>query len=263
MSPGRDPTQRFTNRVADYVRFRPGYPEALLDWVRQELALQPPAVVADLGSGTGRLSELFLGAGLQVMGVEPNVAMRQAGERMLAAYRRFRSVAGCAAATGLPAGSVDLVAAGQAFHWFDPEATAAECLRILRPCGAVLLVWNERRRDAPAFMAEYQALLCRHAREPSLLREDHDDRVRIERFFGSNQCLHRGFQHRQRLDCEGLCGRVFSSSYAPAVDDPDAEPLRSALCDLFQRHEDNGCVELIYETRAYLGRLSTSDRAGG
>lgn len=254
MSKSADPVHRFTNRVVDYARFRPGYPQALLGWVQQALELQPPAVVADLGSGTGCLSDLFLRAGFEVLGVEPNAAMREAGARALSHQPRFCSLAGRAEATGLAPGSVDLVAAGQAFHWFEPVATAAECRRILRPGGSALLVWNERRRDAPALMREYQGLLCSHAREPDLVREPHDSRASISGFFGAHRWRQARFEHRQRLDYAGLCGRAFSSSYAPAADDPQAEHLRIALAALFRRHQDSGYVELVYETRAYLGR---------
>jgi SAM-dependent methyltransferase len=123
------PTERFSDRVADYARFRAGYPPGVLEVLRRETGLAPHHVVADLGSGTGLSARLFLEDGNVVLGVEPNAAMRQAAERLLAGWPGFRSVAGTAEATTLDAGSVDLVVAAQAFHWFDPDATRAEVVR--------------------------------------------------------------------------------------------------------------------------------------
>src|ERR1700757_2147313 len=117
-----DAKQRFSNRVADYLRYRPGYPTAARDVLRRECNLQPGHAIADIGSGTGFLSELFLKNGNRVFGVEPNDAMRQAGEEYLAEYDNFTSITGSAEASTLDDGSVDFVVSGQAFHWFEPVA---------------------------------------------------------------------------------------------------------------------------------------------
>ena len=158
------PTVRFSTRVENYVRYRPGYPDAVLAWLRAECDLTPAAVVADIGSGTGKLAELFLRNGNRVFGVEPNREMREAGEGMLAGFPNFVSVDGAAEATTLPAASVDFVTAGQAFHWFDRQTARREFARILKPGGWVVLVWNERRSDSP-FLRDYEALLREFASE--------------------------------------------------------------------------------------------------
>src|SRR3984893_1752381 len=96
-----DAKQRFSNRVGDYLRYRPGYPTEALAPLRSECDLRPGHVIADVGSGTGFLSELFLKNGNRVYGIEPNEAMRQAGEEYLASYDGFASINGSAEATTL------------------------------------------------------------------------------------------------------------------------------------------------------------------
>ena len=148
------PTERFSDRVADYVRYRPGYPPELLECLQRNCGLRPQWVVADVGSGTGLLAKIFLENGNRVFGIEPNAAMRAAGEEFLRGLDQFTSQEGRAEATGLPARSVDLITAGQAFHWFDRRRARAEFERILKPGGWVALVWNERRTSTP-FLADY------------------------------------------------------------------------------------------------------------
>ena len=111
-----DPTTRFTTRVDNYVKYRPSYPASIITLLESECGLTRETIVADIGSGTGFMTELFLKFGNRVFGVEPNAEMRVAGERLLAKYPSFRSVNATAEATALPNESVDLIVAGQAFH---------------------------------------------------------------------------------------------------------------------------------------------------
>src|SRR5260370_37311068 len=156
-----DAKQRFSNRVADYARYRPGYPPAVLDLLRSECSLRPGHVIADIGSGTGLLSELFLKNGNRVFGVEPNEAMRQAGEEHLASYDGFTSINGFAEATHLLNASVEFVTAPQAFHWFEPRATRREFIRILKPRGWVVVLWHDRRMEEAQLTRDYEHLLDR------------------------------------------------------------------------------------------------------
>ena len=149
-----DAKERFSSRVADYVRYRPGYPSALLELLRTECGLRPGHVIADIGSGTGFLSELFLKNGNRVYGVEPNKDMRQAGEEYLASYDGFSSIEGSAEATTLDDASVDFITAGQSFHWFAPDAARREFVRILKPGGWMVIAWNDRRMDEAPFTRE-------------------------------------------------------------------------------------------------------------
>ena len=137
-------TERFTTRAENYAKYRPTYPPEVIELMRSECGLTADAVVADVGSGTGILSELLLKNGNKVIGVEPNEAMRTAGAELLRTYPKFTSVAGSAEATTLPSASVDLITAGQAFHWFDASAARKEFARVLKPKGFVVLIWNDR-----------------------------------------------------------------------------------------------------------------------
>jgi SAM-dependent methyltransferase len=249
------PTQRFSDRVEDYVRYRPGYPRAVLDVLRQEIGLTPDWVVADIGSGTGISARLFLENGNPVVGVEPNGAMRHAGEELLGGWPGFRSVDGTAEDTGLGPASVDLVAVAQAFHWFDPATAGREFARILRPAGWVVLVWNTRRTGSSEFLGGYERLLVRHGTDYAAVRHDRIDAAVLERFFGG---LYRRatVDNEQLLDLDGLKGRVLSSSYTPKPDDPRRAPLLHDVERLFEAHETDGCVRIEYDTEIYFGRLS-------
>jgi SAM-dependent methyltransferase len=154
-----DSTTRFSDRVGSYIAARPRYPDALAPLLARELNLRTEAVIADIGSGTGISCAPFLAAGFAVIGVEPNDPMRAAAEHEFAGHAHFRSVKGTAEATSLAAASIDLVIAGQAFHWFDPERFGAEARRILKPGGALALFWNTRVHDASPFMAEFDRVL--------------------------------------------------------------------------------------------------------
>src|SRR5215470_11011072 len=152
-------TQRFSSRVDNYVLYRPGYPPEVLETLQRDCGLTSSSVVADVGSGTGLLTKVFLDNGNSVFAVEPNQDMREAGERSLGGYPRFTSVDGTAEATTLASHTVDLVTAGQAAHWFDLAKARAEFARILKPKGWAVLVWNERKTASTPFLVEYENLL--------------------------------------------------------------------------------------------------------
>lgn len=250
-----DPTERFGNRVADYVRYRPGYPPALIGHLQAREWLPPQAVVADVGAGTGLSSALFLDQGCTVYAVEPNGPMRDAAMRLLHGHHGFHAVAGRAEATTLPDGHVDLVAAGTAFHWFDPSPTRTEFARILRATGVVALFWNLRSRE-PAFMRDYEAVLMAHCAgyaEADASRRADDESIRA--FFGTGFLESASFPNAQHLDFDSLLGRVLSSSYAPKPGDAAFAPLEAALRRLFDENEVGGRVTLTYHTRLHTGRM--------
>ena len=249
-----DPTERFSSRVDDYVRYRPSYPAEIVELLARECGLSAKSSVADIGSGTGFLTKLFLDFGCAVMGVEPNREMREAGERMLARYERFTSVEGRAEETGLADSSVDLVAAGQAFHWFEPAATRAEFRRILRGPRWVALVWNERLATGD-FLAGYEDLMLRYAPDYSKIDHRRIDADRIGEFFEHRAWKLATFPNIQHFDWTGLRGRLDSSSYAPRPGDSNYEPLIAELRRLFKIHQKNGLVDFQYSTNVYYGTL--------
>jgi SAM-dependent methyltransferase len=248
---------RFSDRVENYAKYRPSYPAAALDFLRAHGALGTKSVVADIGSGTGIASALLLDAACVVHAVEPNEPMRLAAERLLGHRPGFRSVNGSAEATGLPADSVDLIVAAQAFHWFDTPAAAAEFRRILRPAGFVALLWNDRATAGSDFLAAYEELLVEfgngYTPANGPLHEYENDAHLRALFGGAYERAE--FRNGQTLDYEALLGRLLSSSYAPQPGEPKYLPMEAALRRLFERFQAGGTVSLNYETRVYLGRL--------
>lgn len=249
-----DPKERFSDRVQDYVRHRPAYPEALRTLFVDVCSLGPGRVVADLGSGTGLLSRLLLSTGARVLGVEPNQAMRAAAESAFAGEPRFESVNGSAEATGLAAASVDVVAAGQAFHWFDPMRARAEALRVLRPEGWVVLVWN-RRKSSPLGRA-YEDMLERYAPDYAHVRErDRAAEPNLRAFFAPGVPVAVRLDNEQTFDEQGLRGRLMSSSYAPRPGHPLHEPMMRRLTEIFRESAKGGTVTLAYDTEVWYGQL--------
>ncbi|MEO0869068.1 MAG: class I SAM-dependent methyltransferase [Cyanobacteria bacterium J06642_11] len=174
-------TKRFSNRVQDYVKYRPDYPAALMTYLVECCGLQPQHVVADIGSGTGLLTQPFLQYGNRVYGVEPNAPMRSAAEDWLKTYDNFESVEGQAEMTTLAAASVDWIVAGQAFHWFDPLATRKEFARVLKPGGGIALIWNSRLVSDP-FHQAYEQFLLAHAPDYDVIRQQRPTAPELERF---------------------------------------------------------------------------------
>jgi SAM-dependent methyltransferase len=247
------PETRFSDRVANYVRYRPGYPEEILTLLQRDAGLSANSSVADVGSGTGISAAMLLRAGCRVIGVEPNREMREAAEKMLAAESRFRSVDATAQKTTLPDQSVDLIVAAQAFHWFDTPETRAEFSRILKPGGHVALIWNERKLEATPFLRDYEALLLRFGVDYERVRHENIDPSKLAHFFRGSFTTHI-FANAQHFDYAGLEGRLLSSSYAPAAGHPDHKPMLVELRRVFDQHQQNGQIIFDYDTRVHLGR---------
>ncbi|MEG2803164.1 class I SAM-dependent methyltransferase [Stenotrophomonas sp.] len=251
-----DSTERFSSRVADYVRYRPDYPPALLDWLHRDIGVPVETLVADIGAGTGISTRLFLASGHPVIAVEPNAAMRAAAEQWLAPHHlRLKLVDGTAEATTLADDSVGLVAAAQAFHWFDTDAVRAEWARILHPGGLALVFWNSRLLDASPFLVGYEQLLLEFGTDYTQVAERYQDDATMRAWFGPGLRGMASFPNVQRMDLDGLRGRLLSSSYAPQAGHPRHAPMLEALEQLFDAHAEDGQVAFEYHTRAFVGTL--------
>jgi SAM-dependent methyltransferase len=252
----KNSTTRFSSRVDDYVKYRPHYPIEILDLLAAKCDMTPESVVADIGSGTGILTKMFLDNGNPVIGVEPNKEMREAGEEYLAEYARFNSIDGTSETTRLPAGAVDIIVAGQAFHWFDQVKSRAEFQRILNENGWVALVWNDRRVDSTPFLRDYEALLQEFGTDyKEINHKNVQDKAVFTAFFGAapNEAV---FDNIQRFDFAGLMGRLNSSSYVPAQDDARYAPLSKRAKEIFDACQVNGKIAFEYDTRVYFGRIA-------
>ncbi|HLM82861.1 MAG TPA: class I SAM-dependent methyltransferase [Terriglobales bacterium] len=250
----KPPTARFSDRVEDYVRCRPGYPPEVLDLLSAECGLRPSHIVADIASGTGMFTRLLLENGNSVFAVEPNTEMREMGVRQLESYNRLISVAGTAEETTLGSASVDFVTAAQAAHWFDLPRARAEFARILRPEGWCVLIWNERRTETTPFLLDYEQLLLTYGTDYKEVRHERTTAI-IHEFFAPALVDERVFDLRQQFDYRGLAGRLLSSSYAPLEGHPSHAPMMQELQRIFRAHATDGKVEFGYNTRVYYGRL--------
>jgi SAM-dependent methyltransferase len=245
--------RRFSSRVDTYVRFRPTYPRQIIETLERDCGLTRDSIVADIASGTGIFTKLLLEHGNRVFGVEPNAEMRSAGEEFLAAYSNFKSVEGTAEATTLEYRSVDLVTAAQAGHWFDRQKSRQEFVRILKPGGWAVLVWNERKTDSTPFLRDYEGLLLRYGTDYNEVRHEH---TVVGEFFDPLPFQERTFDLQQVFDYAGVEGRLMSSSYVPAPGHPNHAPMLRELREIFDRHQQDGKVSIEYTTRMFYGRLA-------
>ncbi|MBO0859874.1 MAG: class I SAM-dependent methyltransferase [Chloracidobacterium sp.] len=250
-----DSTTRFSTRVENYKKYRPGYPIEVIETLISECGLKADSIIADIGSGTGILTEVFLKNGNEVYGVEPNREMREAGAVSLKDYPRFRSVAARAEETTLPESSVDFITAGQSFHWFDREKTRTEFIRILKSQGWISLIWNERVTTTTPFLVAYEKLLKDYSPDYEQIDHRRITNAVISDFFGSNRFKLKQFNNSQVFDYDGVKGRLLSSSYAPEAGHPDHEPMLAELERIFRKYQEEGQVAFDYITQMYYGRL--------
>jgi SAM-dependent methyltransferase len=251
-----DAITRFTRTVENYVKYRPHYPYAIVEFLQSACHITPAMTVADIASGTGFLAEIFLRHGNPVIGIEPNAEMRAAGQHYLRNYPNFTSLSATAEATTLPPHSVDLITAGQAFHWFDRERSRREFVRVLKPQGWVMLAWNIARYDRSPFMSAYEQIWHKYLAPRSNGETDPQTvEAGIQAWFSPNAVNVQAFENAQVLDYAGLRGRVLSSSYSPAPEHPSYAPMLAELEAIFQNHQVDGKVTIEYECRVCYGQL--------
>jgi SAM-dependent methyltransferase len=246
---------RFSDRVEDYVRYRPSYPSDVLETLGRECGLTASSIIADIGAGTGILSQLFLSNGNTVYAVEPNEPMRRAAVEWLGGDSRFQAVAGSAEQTTLPTASVDFVAAAQAFHWFDRPRAKQEFRRILRPGGWIVLLWNDRDETSTPFARDYEQLLVIYGKDYLQVKHRNISENDIADFFRPSRMHTTTIGTFQDFDLEGLLGRLRLSSYVPAPNERNHEEIMRAARDLFARSQVGGKVRMEYATVMYFGQV--------
>ena len=255
----RDGKIRFSCRANHYLKYRPDYPDKVIELLSRDLELTPGGAVADVGSGPGIFTQQLLNSGFEVFAVEPNHAMRDVACSMLVENEGFHSIAGSAEDTELPDRQVELVTAAQSFHWFDVEAARAEFRRISRPPHNVMLVWNHRQTStatADSINHVVEEFLLRWCDDYEGIRSTYLDEGRVEEFFcGSGNYRCEVFENCQVLNWDSLEGRMKSCSYCPDEKDPRYIPMMCDLRQLFDQHQQSGRVRLCYETKVFLGQL--------
>ncbi len=252
-------TERFSDRVDNYVRYRPGYPPEVMELLRRECGLLPEHIVADIASGTGIFTRLLLENGNRVFAVEPNAAMRAAGSQLQESFKNLVPVSGTAEETTLPAASVDFITAAQAAHWFHPRLARAEFERILKPNGWCVFVWNERRTDGNPFLEQYERILQTYCADYKETRHGQTSRI-IQEFLAGVQYQERVFQYMQEFDFEGLSGRLLSSSYSPLQQDPRHAPMMRDLEQIFRDHARDNKIRFEYDTQVFVSKLNSDAR---
>ena len=251
-----DSKKRFSDRVVDYVKYRPSYPVEILSFLGQNHLLTKNTIIADIGSGTGILTKLFLDNGNKVFGIEPNNEMRLAGEKYLKKYTNFVSITGSAEKTTLSDHSVDVITAGQAYHWFNVEETAKEFIRILKKSDKnnIFLIWNTRS-EKTAFNKELEALIQKYSKDYKQVSQT-EDKNKANNIFFNKEFSKKIFPNSQELTFDGLLGRLLSASYMIKKDDPLFEQFKTELKELFEKYQNDGKVTLVYETELFYGKIT-------
>ena len=246
-------TDAFTTKAADYAAARPRYPAALFERLRASHVLFSAAQVVDVAAGTGLFTGQLLHRGYHVTAIEPNAAMLAVADAALGQYRKYRSIAASAEATTLADGAIDVITAAQAFHWFDVEAVRREWLRVLKPDGRVVLVWNTRPLTDPLQKA-LDDLLGEFGGGKQAVLDRRQDLSQVPAFFDAAAYEQFDLGHSQELDREGLISLALSRSAMPDRGTQEGERAAQSLGQLFAQHERGGKVSVAYRTRAFVGR---------
>ncbi len=251
------PKKRFSSRVENYIKYRPSYPQEIITFLTEKKILVKSNVIADIGSGTGILSELFLKNSNIVYGVEPNIDMRNAGQKLLMKYPKFVSIEGSAENTTLNKNNIDIITAGQSFHWFDLKKARIEFLRILKSEGWVILIWNRRKKRSNEFLKDYEKLLMKYGTDYTVIEKK---KLNYDKFFGENKSNNKyqkkQFDNSQKFNFKGLKGRILSTSYIPLNDHPMFNEMISDLKKIFKRHQQNRSIRFEYNTVVIYGQLA-------
>lgn len=246
-------SRRFNNHAQDYHKYRPRYPEAIITYLESNIGLKKTHAIADIGSGTGIFTELFLRNGYPIAAIEPNAEMRLEAEKTFTDLNLLKSMDGSAEHTGLADGSVDLITVAQSFHWFDFEATQKEFKRILKPGGHILLVWNILQQRSP-FLKAYQELKNKYADDKPYAKQVDEDL--ISRFFEPYHFVKQEIYHSRLLNLDELLGYFRSSSYSPIVGESNYPTLVKDIAKLFDEFEKDGHVKLEYDTKMYYNGMT-------
>lgn len=250
----KDSTKRFSDRVDDYTKYRPSYPQEAVNYILNVGNVADTSRIADIGSGTGKFTELLLKKCEKVYGVEPNAEMRLAAENLLKCYRSFVSINATAENTTLDDKSIDCITTAQAFHWFDIKKVKTEFMRILKENKYVFIIWNKRYKNTN-FMVSYEKLLNSTASEYRKVNYSNITSEIIRDFIPINYNIKK-FTNNQLFNWTMLVGRFRSSSYVPIQNPKEYNELEKKLKILFDKYAQDGQVTFNYETEVYSGKIA-------
>ena len=239
----------FTGKQQYYDDFRPSYPAAAIDFIHTHIGEN--AVIADIGSGTGKLAMLLAGHASRLYALEPNAHMRRILCHRTAELPQVQIIAATAEALPLPDHSVDAITVGEAYHWFDNEQTRAEFRRILKPGGHVFLLWNRFVRNA--FYDEMLAVQQAYSTASSPRQRTRAERA--DALFGPRHWEQHTFGHTMQQTFEQFYGGMSSASSAPEAGTVAGKAYRAAVHALFDKHAVRGRIATHVETVCYVGTL--------
>jgi len=248
-------TEKFTGKADNYEKYRPSYPKEFLDYLYGEVGFFGEKTIADIGAGTGKLTELLLQRKSFVYAVEPNADMREKLTEKFSGISNFSIVSAPAESTELPAQSVDFITVAQAFHWFDAEKFKAECRRILKPGGKVVLVWNSRDERSEIVKAYDEVCFKFGSAFKGAGSGGRGKKVDEYADFYGGKIEHRVFDNIIPLTLERFIGDVASKSYAPNENDANFPPLKAALTELFEKYKEDNILKMPFFTMSYLGEV--------
>jgi SAM-dependent methyltransferase len=254
-TPSRLPTERFTGRVEAYRRYRSRFPREIIPVLQQRCGLTPASLVADIGAGTGMLAEIFLENGNTVLAVEPNAEMRAACAELSSTHPALTCIDGTAEVTGLPGDSIDFIAVGRAFHWFDREKCRPEFMRILRPGGWVVIASSGPRRGPDGVSRDHELLLREHGLDYTALRHRYNVDEAVRDFFAGSEPEQVDFQGLENLAYEELEGHTLSLSVTPQPGHRKFPAFQEALRGYFDRYQFGGKIALPMRCRVVFAQL--------
>ena len=249
---------KFDGRGSSYAKGRPSYPQAFIDYLYADVGITPNSVIADIGSGTGKLTRLLLERGSRVFAVEPNAHMRASAEPDLARFDNFISIDSYAENTTLVAASVDFVTVATAFHWFDRQAFKMECRRILKEDGKVVIVYNSRDEESDLVKKFYEVnrRYCpgfqNFVGSGTMLRPGNAGRYND--FFTGDQMV-KIIGNDLIYNEADFIARSLSSSYALRENDENFSEYVKELTAFFQKYSVNNVLVMPNITHSYTGKV--------
>ena len=242
------PAELFTGKAEDYARFRPSYPDQVLQFLKSRI---PEGNILDVGAGTGIFTGLLSRGYKNVTALEPNKNMR---EKFMQNFPGIPCLEAAGESTPLPENSVDLITIAQAFHWLDEEKFKKEAGRILKNNGKAAVIWNNSIKDE--FSAARDAISRKYC--PSFRKghagkrtpEEGDDFLR-HTYFRQVEVV--SFANPFTMDLAAFQGNIRSRSYALTPDNREYPAYMKELETLFHKFACDGKVTEQLETQIFLG----------